>query len=187
MTWGMVDLAVRLLVAVLFLHSIGHAVRSRAGFAQFRQATAALSGIRPPLLTFLAAGVLGAQSVAAACLLTPATRQIGLGLSAALLAGFAIALAAAIRRADNTTCACFGAGDDAVRWAHVVRNVALVAMLAGTWWVEPDSRMTLASVAVAALAATVGAIVVTHLDDMLYLIDRSPATAAASGSSGARW
>lgn len=186
MTWGTFGLAVRLLVAVLFLHSVGHALRSRANFAQFRSATTALSGIGSSLVTPLAATVLGMQAVAAGSLLVPAARQVGLGLSCVLLLGFAIALGSAVRRADGTTCRCFGPGGDVVRLAHVIRNLGLVAVLAAAWWLEPGDQLLAEPTAVAALAAAVGAIIVAHLDDVLYLAGGPAAPAGPTGTPDRR-
>jgi hypothetical protein len=73
----------------------------------------------------VAAGVLAAEVLAVLLSAPPATARLGLLLAAGLLAGFAGAVAVAIRRGVRRACRCFGAASTRpMSRAHIVRNVA---------------------------------------------------------------
>lgn len=174
--------ACRCLLAVVFAASAFGKLRSRRAFEEFTSATRRLApgwAIRPLRGTGattgahrLAAVVVAGELAIPPLLLLPGVDGVGFALAGLLLAAFTAAVAAALRHGDRVTCHCFGAADQPLHPAHVVRNLLLLAV-AGTGLVltlaAPAAAPTLTGVAVGAGAAVVAALPVLLFDDLLDL------------------
>ena len=91
------------------------AVSKLAAFRSFEQGVASFDIVGSRMVRPVATVVVALESVAAFCLVTGQALLWGAGVSAALLAGFAIAIVSATRRGVAASCTCFGgdAGDSA--------------------------------------------------------------------------
>lgn len=174
--------ACRVLLAAVFAVSAFGKLRSRRAFEEFTSATRRLAPgwvIRPLRGSGATTGAHRLAAVVVACevaipalLLLPGVDAVGFALAAALLAAFTSAAAAVLRRGDRVACRCFGASNQALRPAHVVRNLLLLAA-AGTGLVlalaAPAAAPTLTGAAAAVGAAGVAALPVLLFDDLLDL------------------
>ncbi|WP_439656087.1 TlpA family protein disulfide reductase [Lentzea sp. HUAS TT2] len=151
----MLDLFARVLLAAVFLAAFAGKVRSRQGFAEFRDSLAALV---PLPARFLAVAVLAGEAVAVVLLAVPGTR-LGYGVAVALLVVFCGGISLAMVGRKAVRCKCFGAGGDVLGIRHLVRNGALIAVAAvGAFVPAPDSweePLTLITIAVVLLAVVV--------------------------------
>ena len=91
------------------------AVSKLVAFRSFERGVASFELVGPRMVRPAATVVVILESVAAFCLVTGLALPWGAAVSAALLAGFAIAVASATRRGVAASCMCFGAdaGDSA--------------------------------------------------------------------------
>jgi Methylamine utilisation protein MauE len=79
---------------------------------------------------YVAALLIGTETIAALCLLVPALQTIGALVAAALLALYAVAMAAVLSAGrTEIACGCGGEGQ-VVSWALVARNAVLIVMSA---------------------------------------------------------
>lgn len=166
-----VAVGARYLLACVFLISFVGKVRGHARYAEYVTATGRLMP-RPVLARVparvVAPAVVVAEAAIVILLAVPATVLPGLVLSCLLLAVFAGATAAALRRGDHAPCHCFGSSQRAVGVGHVVRNVllALVAV-AGMVAAAADARpLDAAQTTVVAGAAVVAAVLFVIADDI---------------------
>lgn len=152
----MLDLFARVLLAAVFVAAFAGKVRSRRGFAEFRDSIAALVPL--PALP-LAVSVLAGEAVAVVLLAVPGTR-LGYGVVVALLIAFCGAVLLAVIGRKPVRCKCFGAGGDVLGPKHLVRNGVLIAVAAlGAFvpapvsWEEPLTLLTIAVVLLAVVVA----------------------------------
>jgi uncharacterized membrane protein YphA (DoxX/SURF4 family) len=169
--------ACRCLIGVVFVVSAFGKVRSRQAFREFVTSTAALVPRRGRALSPV---VVAAELAVPVLLAVPVTVRTGFGLAAVLLAAFAVAIAAAVRRGVRTSCRCFGASTAPLGTRHVVRNAGLFAVAAVGALLGPGRPAELAGVAIAAIAAVVLAALVTRLDDLVELFAPMPTSGGRS-------
>ncbi|MFS8097902.1 hypothetical protein LFM09_12245 [Lentzea alba] len=153
----MLDLFARVLLAVVFLVAFAGKVRTRQGFAEFRDSIAAIAPWSPARL--VAAAILAAEAVAVVLLAVPGTR-LGYAVVVALLLAFCGGIALVMRSRKAVRCKCFGAGGEVLGPKHLVRNGSLVAVaLIGAFapspasWEEPLTLLTIAVVLLAVVVA----------------------------------
>lgn len=123
---SMAGLAVRIALAAIFCEAALHALRDRNGFAGIIQAYRIL----PERMAAAASWLVPAAEIfaALALLVWPAP---GFGAGLALLAAFTAAIAINLHRGRNTiACGCGGASHG-ISLSIVVRNLVLLAALAG--------------------------------------------------------
>ncbi|MEU0878715.1 thioredoxin family protein [Lentzea sp. NPDC005914] len=153
----MLDLFARVLLAVVFVAAVVGKVRTRQGFAEFRDSIAALVPWVPARAASLV--LIAGEAVAVVLLAIPGT---GLGYAAAvgLLAVFCGGIVLAMSGRKAVRCKCFGAGGDVLGPKHLVRNGLLIAVgLAGAFvtppasWEEPLTLLTIAVVLLAVVVA----------------------------------
>jgi hypothetical protein len=121
--------SVRLAVAAIFLEAAQHALSDRPAFATivgaYRILPQALAGVAALLLPVV-------QIAAAFALMVPRATLPGSGLALLLLLLFTTAICVNLRRGrDNIDCGC-GGDSQRISRALVVRNLVLMAALAGT-------------------------------------------------------
>jgi hypothetical protein len=140
----------------------------RARWQAFVDALPAL-GLPARVPASIAAGLVIAGEACALAMLVCAPR-LGAALSAAMLAGFTIALVAAVRGNRRAACHCFGGSDAVVGRVHVVRNVLLLA-IAGAWIATGASSavdLSMTSIAALGYGALLG-FLFTRWDDLAFL------------------
>ncbi len=119
----------------------------------------------------VAYAVMAAEAAVIPLVLLPATAPYGLALAALLLVGFAVAIAATLRRGVRPTCRCFGTKSAPLRGAHVARNLILAALAAaGVVAAAQDPAFVGAALAVAAIVAAVALLVLATFDDLVEVL-----------------
>lgn len=153
----MLDLFARVLLAVVFLAAVAGKVRTRQGFAEFRDSIAALA---PWLPARAAAVVVLAGEAAAVVLLAIPGTGLGYAVAISLLAVFCGGILLSVYGRKAVRCKCFGAGGDVLGPKHLVRNGVLIGVgLAGAFvtpaasWEEPLTLLTIAVVLLAVVVA----------------------------------
>ncbi|MFD4675684.1 MauE/DoxX family redox-associated membrane protein [Lentzea sp. NPDC058450] len=152
----MLDLFARVLLIAVFLAAFAGKVRTRQGFAEFRDSIAALVPLPANVVAVL---VLAGEALAVVLLAVPGT-LLGYGVSALLLVTFCGAVVLALHGRKSVRCHCFGAGGDVLGVKHLVRNgVLLVVVALGAFvpspasWEEPLTLLTIAVVLLAVVVA----------------------------------
>ncbi|WP_394621416.1 MauE/DoxX family redox-associated membrane protein [Lentzea sp. JNUCC 0626] len=152
----MFDLFARVLLVVVFLAAVAGKVRTRQGFAEFRDSIAALV---PLPATVIAVLVLAGEALAVVLLAVPGT-LLGYCVAAVLLVAFCGAILLATIGRKSVRCRCFGASGDVLGPKHLVRNGMLLAVAAlGAFvpspasWEEPLTLLTIAVVLLAVVVA----------------------------------
>ncbi|MFD9700810.1 TlpA family protein disulfide reductase [Lentzea sp. NPDC059081] len=153
----MLDLFARVLLVVVFVAAFAGKVRTRQGFAEFRDSVAAIVPRLPADL--VAVSVLVGEAVAVVLLLVPGT-LLGYAVVVALLLAFCGGILLAMRGRKPVRCRCFGAGGGVLGPRHLVRNGALTGVAAlGAFvpapgsWEEPLTLLTIAVVLLAVVVA----------------------------------
>lgn len=190
-----VVLAARCLVGVVFAVSALSKLRSRRALRDFAASLGqfgVLPGMRRPLAVAVALAeaaipvllTLALAGEPAAGAAARALTAAGFGLAAMLLAGFAIAIARALRRGVRAPCRCFGASTTPIGRQHLLRNGLLVAVaalgLAGVT-AGPAGPASVGGATVAALAGFVAGALATAFDDLLDLFGAGAAGVTAGG------
>ncbi len=124
------------------------------------------------------AGLVGGLLVAgeagsALLLLLPWTAVVGAVLASGLLAVLTAGVVVILRRRMTVTCACFGASASAIAPVHAVRNALLLTgalVAAVTSWLAPGTPADLVAVLVAVGVACLAALVLTRLEDFVFLL-----------------
>ncbi|MEQ4720979.1 MauE/DoxX family redox-associated membrane protein [Nonomuraea sp. B19D2] len=162
----------RALLAAVFAVAIAGKVRGRSAYDEYVSSIVVL-GILPRTVSAMAAHALVAAEAAAVVLLAlPWTAPLGFAAAVGTLAVLTGGILAALRRGRQAPCRCFGASVTPLGRPHVIRN--LVLLTAGgiglaAWAVAGASPAHPAGVALALVAAAVGALLVVRLDDLLEL------------------
>ncbi|GIH25213.1 hypothetical protein Aph01nite_35230 [Acrocarpospora phusangensis] len=119
-------LVARFLIGAVFTVSALSKVRGPGAYARYGDATRALVPFgRPGMVAAVA--LIGEAAVPVLLAVAPAA---GFVLAAALLTGFTVAIAGAVRNRRAVRCACFGPSVTPVGGAHLARNVFLLAAAA---------------------------------------------------------
>jgi hypothetical protein len=119
----------------------------------------------------LAGGVLIAAEAGAAVLaLVPWIGSIGAAPAAVLLAVLTAGTVVVLRRRLQVRCACFGASATVIAPIHAVRNGLLLLAAVAATGLGSAVPAEPAAVGVAILAGAVGAVVLTRLDDVAFLL-----------------
>lgn len=164
------ELACRALLAVVLAAAATGKLRRR----DFEAFVAALGGFGVPAALArapLAVVVVALEAVAAVLLV--AAPAAGYALALGLIAVFTAALRRVMRSGLRVACRCFGASTAPVDVAHLVRNVALIAVIglgifAGAL---ADGEPRALSVRVLAIACgALAGVAITRWDDLAYVV-----------------
>lgn len=161
-------LTARVALIWIFGAAVLSKLSSRSGWAAFVEALPAL-GLPERIPGRIAAvAVVAGEAVALVTLVV--VPRLGAAISAGLLLGFTVALAAAVRAGSRTACHCFGSEGAAVGRHHVLRNALLLGVSA-TAWVAAGERFDLTAAHVAAVGhgALIG-FLMTRWDDLMFLL-----------------
>lgn len=125
--------ACQAVVAVCLLVAARSKLAGRAAFAEFTGSLVALrlAARGSTRATALAVTVVVAEAAVALAVLLPWSAAAGLGLATLLLGAFTAVVLRAVLSHVREPCRCYGAATRPLGWAHVARNLALVAV-AGT-------------------------------------------------------
>lgn len=176
---GNVLLTTRVLLALVFVASATGKLRGAIAFRSFETATRGM-GVPARLVRPAAVAVLAAEVLTIPLLALPPGGLVGFVLAAALLLAFSVGIALAVRRGTRQSCNCFGSSKTPMGVRHLVRNGLLLAVVtvgaaAAVTGATPPQHP--AAIAIAAVAAAVGAALVIRYDDLaaLFVPERSPA------------
>ncbi len=135
----MEDLAIGVLclAGCVFAASARSKLSGRQAYIAYRAGLRQAALVPERLLPALAAALSGAEVAVAAAAMAwlPGSRLLtvaALAAAASLTAVLATGVAMVIHRGSVTPCACFGTGaGQALGWVHLVRNLSLLAIIAG--------------------------------------------------------
>ena len=132
---------------MVFLVAVLSKVRDGRQLREFADSVAALRLLPAGMAGPVAVLVAGAELMVCALLVALPARAAtacGLGLAAAMLGGFAAAIATGLRRGVTASCRCFGGSLSApFGWHHVIRNVTLgLISLSGAYAVYSNPPRT---------------------------------------------
>ena len=161
------DVLARVLLAVVFLSAVAGKVRSRQGFAEFRDSVAAIAPRWLPVGPVACCVVVG-EAATVVLLAAPAARLAGYAFAAVLLAVFCAGIARVVHSRQTVRCQCFGAGGDALGRKHLVRNSLLIAVAAAG---ALDTSTVPAPVALTAMVAgALLGLLTTRWEDVAFLL-----------------
>ncbi|MFC7546089.1 MauE/DoxX family redox-associated membrane protein [Plantactinospora sp. GCM10030261] len=177
---GNVLLAARILIALVFVASAVSKLRGVAAFQSFETATRGM-GVPARLVRPAAIAVLAGEVLTVPLLALPPGGLAGFAVAAVLLVAFSVGIALAVRRGTRQSCNCFGSSTTPMGVRHLVRNGFLLAVVAAgvagavTGAAAPSHP---AAIAIVAVAAAVGALLVIRYDDLaaLFVPDRPAAS-----------
>jgi len=124
-------IAVRCLIAVVFLAAVAGKVGTRARFAAFVASVHAMRLLPPSLARPVALGTIGAELAVPVLLWLPGLTVLASALAATILSGLAVAIGLALRRGVRAPCRCFGASVIPLGPRHVIRNSVLATLAIG--------------------------------------------------------
>ena len=166
-------LSLRCLVGVVFAVAAAGKLRGRRAFGEFLESLQPLAVVPARWRRAAAIATVGAEVVVVALLALPGAGAAGgFALAAVLLAAFAVAIRAAVRRGVRAPCRCFGASSTPLDRPHVARNACLgVAAAAGAVLAHATAPAAPhpGGVVLALASGGVLALLVTRLDDLVEL------------------
>ncbi|TDB78971.1 hypothetical protein E1182_14435, partial [Micromonospora sp. KC721] len=165
-----VELAARLLLALVFLTAVVGKLRTRAGFDGFVGSVGQF-GVPARWASAVARLAVATEAAVVVLLAGPPTVPAGLLLAAGLLGVLTAAIVGTLRRGVRPACRCFGAGDAPIGLRHVARNLVLlsVALLGLLGWAAAGPPPSTPAMLIAVGAAVPLAAVVVRLDDLVAL------------------
>ena len=168
-----VEVACRLLLATVFVISLTGKVSGRSAWIAFEDSLREMAVVAPSNVPLTAVASAAVEAVIVVCLLVPAPALglIGFVLSAGLLAVFAYAITAVVRRKQAIACRCFGASTTPLSVRHIVRNGILVAI--AILGAVATIGSAAAQLPVAIMAGVIGAVLgmlVAAMDDLVALV-----------------
>lgn len=164
----------RVLLAGVFVLALASKVRGRASFEAFAASIRALGLLSGAGSAVAAYALVGAEASVVLLLVFPPTVLPGLAAAGATLTVMTAGILAALRRGRRGPCRCFGASDAPLGPVHVVRNLLLIGgaaagLVAGLAPAGAGSPAHPAGLALAAVGAAVGVLIVVRLDDLADL------------------
>ncbi|MFJ2745947.1 MauE/DoxX family redox-associated membrane protein [Streptomyces sp. NPDC087440] len=192
-----VVLACRVLVAMVFVASAASKLLSAASFRSFVTATRDMA-VPAAIAPAVAVGVVAGEVASVVLLVWWPGGVAGFVVAGVLLVGFTAGIAGVLLRGKDQSCNCFGSTTAPIGPRHVVRNAALLAVVAAgllcrTPW-ESDAHWT--GVVAAVVAGLVGAVLVLSTDNLAEMLasgsaqdsEQQPAPQGdrAAGKNGAR-
>jgi Methylamine utilisation protein MauE len=169
------EIALRIVLAVVFAVAFGSKLRSRAAYAEFADSLGDIGWLRGPVRAVVAAVVPAAEAAVVVLLALPWTVLTGLVTALVLLAVFTAVTGREAARGHRVRCRCFGAGPARIGPAQILRNVLLAAGAAAGLAIEPGSHGTAgaAGLVVAIGIALLAALALIRWDDLAYLVRTS--------------
>ncbi|MEU8892045.1 MauE/DoxX family redox-associated membrane protein [Streptomyces sp. NPDC048442] len=174
-----VVLACRVLVGFVFVASAASKLLSVASFRSFVTATRDMA-VPAQLAPAVAVGVVAGEVAAVVLVVLWPGGVAGLVVAGVLLVGFTAGIAGVLLRGKDQSCNCFGSTTAPIGPRHLVRNAALLAVVAAgllcqTPW---ESRTHWTGVVAAVVAGLIGAVLVLSTDNLAELFARGSAGTA---------
>ncbi|TWP52152.1 methylamine utilization protein MauE [Lentzea tibetensis] len=165
------QLCCRALVGVVFTLAVAGKLRGRAELAAFVDSLGGFGWFAPRVRPWVAAAVIAVEAVTVVLLALPGTVRAGFVLAAAMLAAFSGGVALAKARGREVRCRCFGSDGGLMGRRHQIRNGLLFAVsLLGLPGTAATPRLDLLALAVG--AGVLGAILLAHWDDIVFVLRR---------------
>jgi hypothetical protein len=165
------EIALRIMLAVVFAVAFGSKLRSRAAYAEFADSLGDIGWLRGGRRAVAAAAVPAAEAAVVVLLALPWTVLAGFTATLVLLAAFTVVTGREAARGHRVLCRCFGAGTARIGPAQILRNVLLAAGAAAGLAIEPGSHGAAgaAGLVVAIGVALLAALALIRWDDLAYL------------------
>jgi hypothetical protein len=165
------EIALRIVLAVVFAAAFVSKLRSRAAYAEFADSLGDIGWLRGRWRTAAAAAVPAAEAAVVVLLALPWTVLAGLAAALLLLAVFTAVTGREAARGHRVRCRCFGAGTARIGPAQIIRNLLLAAGAAAGLAIEPGSHGTAgaAGLVVGIGVALLAALALVRWDDLAYL------------------
>ncbi|SFY41774.1 hypothetical protein OH786_38350 (plasmid) [Streptomyces atratus] len=166
------EVAVRTLIGTVFLTSFLSKAKGRQAYDAFVASVRSMRVLPPVLVRPVAAGVVAGELLVSSLVAAPSTATGVCGLlgAAALVGGFALAIALARHRGVSASCRCFGASSAPLGARHVVRNSVLgVLAVTGAMSAPVGGEVRVEAAVTAALCGLLVAAVIMALDDIVEL------------------
>ena len=167
--WHYWNLVLRCAFVAVFAVSASSKLRGRSALAEFVASTRTIGGLSTAWARPVAAGVIVVEAAVAVLAAVPATGTVGLGLAAVVLAGFAVAIARAIRHDRAVSCRCFGPAAAPLSQLHVVRNLVLAGLAVTGLIVGPPAGLAPVGVALAVCGGALVAVIAVRFDEIVEL------------------
>jgi hypothetical protein len=168
-----IEVACRLLLAVVFAAALVGKVTGREAFAAFVRSVRDMRVVPPRLARPAALASVATEALITVLLLVPVrwAGVVGFVLAAGLLAAFTAAIASSLRQGNRAPCRCFGVSATPLGPRHIVRNGALVATaLLGLAIALTGGSVDVGAGVVAGVAGAFLGLVVAGLDDIVGLL-----------------
>jgi hypothetical protein len=164
------EIALRIMLAVVFAVAFGSKLRSRAAYAEFADSLGDIGWLRGGRRA-VAAAVPAAEAAVVVLLALPWTVLAGFTATLVLLAAFTVVTGREAARGHRVLCRCFGAGTARIGPTQILRNVLLAAGAAAGLAIEPGSHGAAgaAGLVVAIGVALLAALALIRWDDLAYL------------------
>jgi hypothetical protein len=165
------EIALRVVLGVVFAVAFGSKLRSRAAYAEFTDSLSDIGWLRGPVRAAASVAVPAAEAAVVVLLALPWTVLGGWVAALTLLAVFTVVTGREAARGHRVRCRCFGAGAARIGPAQLVRNVLLVAAALAGLVIEPGSHGAAgaAGLVVAVGIALLAAVALIRWDDLAYL------------------
>jgi hypothetical protein len=118
----------RTVVGITLAVSICAKLRTKSAYIRFEDWVHRLAVVPSWATTTTAILVIAAEVTAAGLIAAPWTAEVGLFLSAFLLAGFSLVVLLLARRGIREPCLCFGSGNQPMTFLHAVRDAVLASI-----------------------------------------------------------
>lgn len=171
-------LTCRCTVYVVFVAAVAGKLRSRAAFDAFARSVHRLVTSRPRVSTALSGGTVLAETAVVVLTAIPRTVPVGLALAGLMLLVFCAGIVVSMRSGASVPCRCFGATSAPLGPRHLVRNAALLSVVAAglvAWQLRATGRPATGGAVLAVAVAVVLALIVIFFDDLADLFGSSPA------------
>jgi len=170
-----VEVALRIVLAVVFVIAFISKVHSRSAFGEFAGSLDDIGWIRRRWRSTVAVLIPMLEAAVVVLLVGPASVMFGFASGAVLLVAFTAITGAEIAKGHRVRCRCFGAGAAPIGPAQIARNVVLlIASIAGLA-IEPISHGSVsgARLVLAIGLAALAAVALVRWDDLAYLLRAS--------------
>ncbi|MFF0743671.1 MauE/DoxX family redox-associated membrane protein [Streptomyces sp. NPDC004111] len=179
-----VMLACRVLIGCVFVASAASKLLSAASFRSFVTATRDMA-VPAALAPAVAVGVVAGECASVLLLVLWPGGVAGLIVAGVLLVGFTAGIAGVLLRGKDQSCNCFGSTTAPIGPRHVVRNAALLAVVAAGLLSRTagPGQTHVAGVLAAVAVGLIGAVLVLSTDNLAELFTKGTGTTETAGAT----
>ena len=170
-----VEVALRTVLAAVFLIAVISKVRSRTAFREFASSLDDIGWLRRRWRSTASALIPTLEATVVVLLVAPVSVMFGFGAGAILLLAFTAVTGAEIAGGRRVRCRCFGAGAAPIGPAQIARNIVLLIVSVAGLAIEPMSHGSAngAWLVLAVGLAALSAVALVRWDDLAYLVRAS--------------